>query len=943
MANVTVTKDRYTVDSLYQWSKDQDLIITGLSLASIPEIHFTNDAMDKAIVRQATMDEAGVITARIPNSLLQKPYKIRAYVCIYEGESFRSLYLITIPIEARSMPNDYTLTVSDDEVYSFNTLENLVNNTVRTLTLDNSNLREELTKKCNETVNSVKESNQTLETNLTKKYEDTKKAVEESNEQLQTELNQKYEDTVEELNAKYDSSVRQAENSIEDTTAELSARLDNVIAHNNDTNGNTELIDLRTGVDGTVHGSAGEAVRSQINKFKNFYKITQVDEKLKFDNVGFIRSNGNFWLLEGYYYSNPVKVFEGQTLYIWQSMNADALYLIAYDENFNIDMDNSLSGIYTANAQYTYVVPSGVSYIAICCQKTWVDVCMITSKPNAIQNIAYYDLLFSGDLSSIEWLSGAYYFGSDKRYLLGNTGVGSINTRLPIPCRFLKKIYFTNTEYTAEIYFFDAELNYLCSSGILNTIFSFRNIPANAEYMHIRITKSGADIQSIDEVGLELVFDISAWQEASKRELSDTYDSWDKNALKQATVISEWDKELMAHTSNVYYGGDGYLYIPYYASHNSTSEGIQVDTISKMVKIPVCDLSKGTVTYFAEKGCTIGDFQQSEDFSPYDALLIETDNPDVYRIAFIATPTGGNPTVAVREFTKSTMAFNESVTLANFKYTIDGVTHTVPMDVPNLSIFIDRLLGRTEGTSTIGVYPIVTRAVEYNGEWYSYLGGLQSQADTTGFGGCIIKTSDHGETWEFVAYNEDLSYVVCMWEGALEILDGKAICLLRAVCHGEPYDNNSYYQHALIMSYDLNEKTWSEVKLLCGTDPYTSEFVDEHYAYTNHHEEMIYTDPSRPFLYVRDGYVYAFNNVNPLLKTRLKPDGDYRSHMRIYKYDTDLNLIGKKSILNNGGVHYMSCVDALGEEYFCFTEDRKHLGKDNKGNIALMRMDFLDF
>ena len=130
MAKVTISRDRYTVDPLYQWDLNQELQIYGLSLPSIPEIHFTNDAMDKAIVRQATMDSAGVITAEIPNSLLQKPYKIRAYVCIYEGDTFKSMYLITIPIQARSMPLDYTLTVSDDEVYSFNALENKIDNTL---------------------------------------------------------------------------------------------------------------------------------------------------------------------------------------------------------------------------------------------------------------------------------------------------------------------------------------------------------------------------------------------------------------------------------------------------------------------------------------------------------------------------------------------------------------------------------------------------------------------------------------------------------------------------------------------------------------------------------------------------------------------------------------------------------------------------------------------
>ena len=130
MSTVSITKDRYTVESLYQWDKNQKLTITGLSLASVPEIHFTNTAMDRAIVRPATMDGSGIITADIPNSLLQKPYKITAYVCVNYGETFESLYSIDIPVIGRKKPGDYTLEY-DTEVYSFTSLEDLVNNAVQ--------------------------------------------------------------------------------------------------------------------------------------------------------------------------------------------------------------------------------------------------------------------------------------------------------------------------------------------------------------------------------------------------------------------------------------------------------------------------------------------------------------------------------------------------------------------------------------------------------------------------------------------------------------------------------------------------------------------------------------------------------------------------------------------------------------------------------------------
>lgn len=128
MSIVTVIKNHYTVEPLYQWDSNQVLEIRGLSLASLPEIHFTNNAMERAIVRQATMDDAGVITVDIPNALLQKPYKINVYVCTYTNDTFETLYNIVVPVKPRKKPEDYVFEDTDGEIYSFNALENLVVN-----------------------------------------------------------------------------------------------------------------------------------------------------------------------------------------------------------------------------------------------------------------------------------------------------------------------------------------------------------------------------------------------------------------------------------------------------------------------------------------------------------------------------------------------------------------------------------------------------------------------------------------------------------------------------------------------------------------------------------------------------------------------------------------------------------------------------------------------
>jgi hypothetical protein len=119
--------------------------------------------MDRAIVKQSTL-ENGVVTVRIPNSVLQSALTLKAYVGIYEGETFKVIETIEIPIIAKAKPADYSLEDSDEEIYSFNALNN---------------------------------------------------------------------------------------------------RISNIIANNNPTDGNSELVDLRTDYKGTTHASAGDATRFQ--------------------------------------------------------------------------------------------------------------------------------------------------------------------------------------------------------------------------------------------------------------------------------------------------------------------------------------------------------------------------------------------------------------------------------------------------------------------------------------------------------------------------------------------------------------------------------------------------------------------------------------------------------------------------------------------------------
>ena len=189
----------YVTDSLYQWDINQKLTVTGLNLSVAPEVHFSNNSMDKAIVKQSRMTDH-IVTVDIPNSLLQQPLRIYAHIGINEGDTFKTIEIIEIPVIAKTRPADYQIQDSDEEIYSFKALENAIANMV---TLSKFNV---------------------------------------------------------------DKST-------------INARINAIVANNNNTNGNSELVDIRVGAYGETYGSAGSAVREQftdINRLKTNVEIKLV-------------------------------------------------------------------------------------------------------------------------------------------------------------------------------------------------------------------------------------------------------------------------------------------------------------------------------------------------------------------------------------------------------------------------------------------------------------------------------------------------------------------------------------------------------------------------------------------------------------------------------------------------------------------------------------------
>ena len=97
------------------------------------------------------------------------------------------------------------------------------------------------------------------------------------------------------LDAEFENLVEQYKQIIENTTSELNARISNIIANGTQTEGNTELIDIRTGADGKVYPTAGDAVRGQIDGVEEeIAKYTIKSDTIITSEEGLIAPYNNF-------------------------------------------------------------------------------------------------------------------------------------------------------------------------------------------------------------------------------------------------------------------------------------------------------------------------------------------------------------------------------------------------------------------------------------------------------------------------------------------------------------------------------------------------------------------------------------------------------------------------------------------------------------------------
>ena len=103
-------------------------------------------------------------------------------------------------------------------------------------------------------------------------YEQTNQRVDTLEQSIQNDfagVRQEITETANEVESRIGNEMEVLNGRLTSDISSVDGRIDNIIAHNSDTEGNSELIDIRTGADGIAYTSAGSAVRNQFDMLQS--------------------------------------------------------------------------------------------------------------------------------------------------------------------------------------------------------------------------------------------------------------------------------------------------------------------------------------------------------------------------------------------------------------------------------------------------------------------------------------------------------------------------------------------------------------------------------------------------------------------------------------------------------------------------------------------------
>jgi hypothetical protein len=234
--------------------------------------------------------------------------------------------------------------------------------------------------------------------------------------------------------------------------AKIEARIDNIIAHNNDTEGNTELVDIRTDVDGNVHNSAGLAVRKQISDIMTGVSTadTFLDNQLRTYNLSnpetftpgyFLSTNDELLRIDdpAYGYTDFISVKPGEKIiayHVWGAQFSVSAYDVlrnfimqqSYTEDTPLDgVNESISSRYW----HVFTVPENVYYLRFNTKMTYDINCMIV-RGSSSDDIPIEYSPYNPEIKAVSFLK-ALLESIEKEINIVNTDDNTVLGRNALP------------------------------------------------------------------------------------------------------------------------------------------------------------------------------------------------------------------------------------------------------------------------------------------------------------------------------------------------------------------------------------------------------------------------------------------------------------------------------------------------------------------------------
>ena len=564
--------------------------------------------------------------------------------------------------------------------------------------------------------------------------------------------------------------VRSANNDFSEELAVERARIDNLIA--SPSVDDAELIDLRVGTDGITYGSAGTAVRAQMNRV--FGEMDNILSGKPFNyapgmnfRLGKFEEDGSEGLATTTCITNACKLSAGDKIQIRDLTVVESVLLYGEDgtrlDAYSALVDDRVLLISEDVTVRMYITCGADPKRAKC----------VVEKPQEYVSVVKTPHIKCESLNAL----------SDAELAMGkfHTGLGY-------------EVYDNLTVRTTDV----LKLKKGMVIAVHGVGISMNAYTPNGRAFHTfksptgsfgAITNSRSPYELKEDMDARLVFNATTPELAAafitNPELYvQIYDPsklpacFQSAALSCAVAVND-DEEIVAHCVSTC-SCNGKVYAAYYASEESTEESVSNTSIKIYLKeFHISHPDKGKRILLCESGYAFDNFKQSASSAPYDPQIVKVSD-DELRILFTATDESGNSVVGYMTYNPVTGEVGTTFNPLQIAYKEN--TYTADKSGWE-AIYADAGLSIESAAFMCGTCKIVNAS----GKYYTILFSCSD-----GDRGVLVESSDLLH-WDVVSFIATDNFTKCA-EASIEYENGVFYALVRGEngMHFGTYDGEAW-------------------------------------------------------------------------------------------------------------------------------------------------------